>query len=193
MPTIMSNSTKNWYSLYTKAGSERKVASILTRKNIDNYCPLKRHWNGRKILVSEPLFISFVFVQLAEADMLKIRMIEGVLNFVYWLGKPAVIKAEEIETMKRFMSEYIDVKVEKLQFNLDGGGMARVIGGSEEGFNAPKVAMNNNEVSILLTSLGYRIFAEAASLRFELEPVKTQSRSTLEKYQLSFRHLLSFQ
>lgn len=188
----MSNSTKNWYSLYTKAGSERKVANMLTRKNIDNYCPLKRHWNGRKMVASEPLFISFVFVQLAEADMLKIRMIDGVLNFVYWLGKPAVIKGEEIETMKRFMREYIDVEVEKLQFNVDGG-MARVIGCSEEGFNAPKVTMNNNEVSILLTSLGYRIFAEAASLSFELEPVKTHTRSTLEKYQFNFRHLLSFQ
>ncbi|MCW3094268.1 MAG: NusG antitermination factor, partial [Ferruginibacter sp.] len=46
----MSNS-KNWYALYTRPGTEKKVANLLSRKNIENYCPLKRQGNARKKVV----------------------------------------------------------------------------------------------------------------------------------------------
>ncbi len=32
-------------------------------------------------------------------------MTDGVLNFVYYLGKPAVIKDEEVMTIKRYLAE----------------------------------------------------------------------------------------
>lgn len=39
-------------------------------------------------------------------------MINGVVNFVYWLGKPAVIKVADIDRIKRFLSEYEMVTLE---------------------------------------------------------------------------------
>ena len=32
-------------------------------------------------------------------------MTDGVLNFVHYLGKPAVIKNEEVDTIKRYLAE----------------------------------------------------------------------------------------
>src|SRR4051812_32359085 len=113
----MSNSTDKWYALYTRPGCEKKVANLLSRKNIENYCPLKRYLNGRKKVVIEPLFNSYVFVQMNEAtDMQQIRKTDSVVNFVYWLGKPAVIQDDEIDIMKRFMNEYSNVKTERIPF-----------------------------------------------------------------------------
>ncbi len=44
----------------------KKVASIFTSKNIENYCPLNkvlRQWSDRKKIVYEPLFTCYVFAR----------------------------------------------------------------------------------------------------------------------------------
>ena len=187
----MSDSTKQWFSLYTKPGAEKKVANILSRKNIENYCPLQRQWNGKKIVISAPLFKSFVFVQIAEADFQKIRLIDGVLNFVYWLGKPAVIQDDEIEIMKNFMNEYIYVKLERVPFSVDG--LVRVVEGAAEVNKANKITIVNNQVRILLPSLGYVMFAEVETAGVSAQPVKSESLSIFEKYQFNFKHRLAIQ
>jgi len=179
--TIMSNSTKNWYALYTKSGCEKKVANLLSRRNIENYCPLKRQWNGGKKVVLEPLFNSFVFVQITDTDMLNIRMTDNVVNFVYWLGKPAVIRDEEIEIMKRFMNEYANVKLEKIAFDVDG--MVRVIGGPLADNKANMVSVKNNTVNIVLPSLGYMMLAEVQKSNVEIIISTKQSYTDAGQYQ----------
>ena len=42
----------------------------------------------------------------------------GVVNLVYWKGKPAVIKKEEIEMIKEFIADYQDIRVEKTTVNI---------------------------------------------------------------------------
>lgn len=38
---------------------------------------------------------------------------DGIMNFVYWLGKPAVIKDLEIDMIRRFLNEHTNVSLEK--------------------------------------------------------------------------------
>ena len=105
---------KQWYAVYTRPRWEKKVANLLTRKEIENYCPLNkivRQWADRKKTVYEPLFTSYVFVYTSENEMLPIRQTDGVLNFVYWLGKPAVIREEEIETIKDLLDNYCNIRL----------------------------------------------------------------------------------
>jgi len=45
--------------------------------------------------IEEPLFKSYVFVRVEEKDRTEVRYVDGVLNYVYWNGKPAVVKDEE--------------------------------------------------------------------------------------------------
>ena len=47
-----------------------------------------------------------------------VKQVDGILNFVYWNGRPAVVKDKEIETIKRFLSEFEDVSIEEIQLNV---------------------------------------------------------------------------
>ena len=109
----MSN-TKKWYVVYTKPRWEKKVAVLLTDNGIENYCPLNRvskKWSDRKKVVLEPLFKGYVFVALAITNKWEVKNTEGILNFVHWNGKPAVVKEKEINIIKKFLQEFDDIKV----------------------------------------------------------------------------------
>ena len=106
---------KNWYAVYTKPRWEKKVAATLLEKGIENYCPINkviRQWSDRKKMVMEPVFKGYVFVKLEENKKWQVKDVNGILNFVYWLGKPAVIRDEEIDTIRKFLNEFEDVQVE---------------------------------------------------------------------------------
>ena len=109
----MSN-TKKWYVVYTKPRWEKKVAVLLTDKGVENYCPLNRiskKWSDRKKVVLEPLFKGYVFVALAISNKWEVKNTEGILNFVHWNGKPAVVKEKEINIIKKFLQEFDDIIV----------------------------------------------------------------------------------
>src|SRR4030081_78378 len=115
-PEAMTNS-ENWYALYTKHRWEKKVADLLSVKNIENYCPVNRvyrQWSDRKKMITVPLFTCYVFVKIDEKKQLSTRSTIGVINFVYWLNKPAIIHDEEIALIKKFMNEYENVQLEKI-------------------------------------------------------------------------------
>ena len=83
-----------WYAIYTRPRWEKKVNHLLLQKGVESYCPLnkvRRKWSDRIKIIEEPLFKSYVFVKVAESDRTEIRMTDGVINFVYWNGKPAVM------------------------------------------------------------------------------------------------------
>ncbi len=97
---------KKWYVLYTKPRWEKKVHSLLLKKEIESWCPLQKiqkQWSDRKKIVEEPLFRSYVFVRINEDERIKVLQTEGVINFVHYLQKPAVIRNEEIALIKSYL------------------------------------------------------------------------------------------
>ena len=99
---------KKWYAVYTKPRWEKKIDSVLIRKGIESWCPLQkieRQWSDRKKIIEDPLFKSYVFVRISNEEKTKVLMTDGVLNFVHYLGKPAVIKNDEVDTIKRYLAE----------------------------------------------------------------------------------------
>jgi len=106
---------KKWYAVYTRPRWEKKVASLLLDKGIENYCPINkvtRQWSDRKKVVLEPVFKGYVFVRLEDDKKWEVKSVHGILNYVYWLGKPAVIRDEEIDLIRKFLNEFNDVQVE---------------------------------------------------------------------------------
>ena len=104
----MNERIKQWYALYTKPRWEKKVDSILLRKGIESWCPLQkveRQWSDRKKIIEDPLFKSYVFVHIAEEERLTVLQTDGVLNFVHYLNRPAIIRDDEIMLIKSFLSE----------------------------------------------------------------------------------------
>ena len=94
----------NWYAIYTKPRNEKKVAEQLQKFGIIAFCPLViriKQWSDRKKKVLEPLLPSYVFVQMEEAARKDVFQVNGVVQFVFWLGKPAIIKDYEIEALKQ--------------------------------------------------------------------------------------------
>ncbi len=107
--------TFNWYVVYTRPRWEKKVAKVLDERGIVSYCPLNkiyRQWSDRKKVVFEPLFKGYVFVHLDDEHKWDVKKIDGILNFIYWNGKPAIVREHEIETIKKFLSEFAEVEVE---------------------------------------------------------------------------------
>lgn len=104
----MNENEKYWYAVYTKPRWEKKVDGTLLRKGIQSWCPLQkvqRQWSDRKKIIEDPIFKSYVFVHIGSSEKLSVLQTEGVLNFVHFLGKPAIIKDEEIALIKSYLLE----------------------------------------------------------------------------------------
>jgi transcription antitermination factor NusG len=151
---------KKWYAVYTRPRWEKKVHRLLQEKKVVSYCPLNkvhRRWSDRIKVVEEPLFKSYVFVQIDESEKTAVRMVNGVVNFVYWLGKPAIIKDKEIETIKRFLGEFDNVEVRRTEMR--PGGKVVVEGGVLMGRKGVIRKILHNRVEVAIESLGYTLTA----------------------------------
>jgi hypothetical protein len=115
--------------------------------------------------------------------MKHMRDINGVVNFVHWLGKPAKINNEEIDIMKRFLNEYSDVKLEKILFSLDATYKLEVRKISDK--KNHMVTVQNNTVKVLLPSLGYNMVAESVNTNVEVIISAKQTYSMGENYKFA--------
>jgi len=158
----MPDDKKKWFVVYTKPRWEKKVFGLLTERGMEAYCPLNRvrkKWSDRVKWVEEPLFKSYVFVRAraAEDDQAKIRMTGGVVNFVYWLGKPAVVKDREIEIIRKFLNDYDEVRAEPLE--LDRNDKVIIRKGIFMDKEAKVVKVVNNKVQVIIESIGFSLVA----------------------------------
>src|SRR6476620_4974577 len=147
---------KKWFAVHTKPRFEKRVTEILTRKKIENYYPINRvlkQWSDRKKLVNEPLFAYFVFLKITESELLSLKQIDGVINFVYWLGRPAIIRDSEIDAIKQFLDEHYNIRLEKIQVSINEQGQTE---GSFENYGDGVIALKNKSVNVELPSLGFR-------------------------------------
>ncbi|WP_396186833.1 UpxY family transcription antiterminator [Flavobacterium sp.] len=108
----------NWYVVYTKPKWEKKVAERLNEIGVVTFCPLITkisQWSDRKKKVSVPLFNSYIFVQIDEKKRNQVFEVVGAVRYLFWLGKPAVVKDSEIETIKNWLSvpDTYDVSVDQ--------------------------------------------------------------------------------
>ncbi len=105
----------NWYVLYTKPKWEKKVTEKLQQIGITAYCPViskVQQWSDRKKKVEMPLFSSYVFVQVEERDRNAVFAVSGVIRYLFWLGKPAIVKDQEIVAIQQWLSEPDSFEVE---------------------------------------------------------------------------------
>ena len=157
----MTNENAQWYALYTKPRWEKKVAKLLEEQGIENYCPINkvtRQWSDRKKIVLEPVFKSYVFVKIAESNKWELKKISGVLNFVYWLGKPAPIREEEIMTIKKFLNEFTDVEVTNLSLEVNSA--VRIKNGVLMNYQGILVELIGNKARVRIESMGIQLSAQ---------------------------------
>ena len=149
-----------WFALYTKPRWEKKVNQLWTDKGVECYCPLnkvKRKWSDRTKTVEEPLFKSYVFVKVSEEERTKVRLTNGVVNFVYWNGKPAVVREKEIQTIKLFLDEHENVQVRPM--DLTAQQRVLITSGTFMDRTATVLDVRKKEVKVSIDSLGYELVA----------------------------------
>lgn len=96
-----------WHVLYTAPRAEKRVNSQLLQLGVETYLPLyqtTRQWVDRKKLIEMPLFSSYIFVRHSEGQYFPIVQTQGVVRFVYYCGKPAVIREAEINRIREFLA-----------------------------------------------------------------------------------------
>lgn len=160
---------KKWYAVYTRPRWEKKVAENLVRKKVECYCPINkviRQWSDRKKIVHEPLFTSYVFVRVEETELSMLRETHGVINLVYWLGKPAVIRDIEIEIIRRFLNEHFNIQLQKTPISIND--RVRILGGPLMEMEGQVLSLKNKTVKVALPSLGYLMYAEVESSNVEV-------------------------
>ncbi|MFD2527180.1 UpxY family transcription antiterminator [Flavihumibacter stibioxidans] len=153
---------KTWYALYTKPRWEKKVHELMLRRGVESYCPLnkvRRKWSDRYKVIEEPLFKSYLFVHIAENQKTEVRYVDGVVNYVYWLGKPAKLKAEEIARIKRFLGEHTDVKVIQVLEPKPGDKVIITSGAFMEN-EGTILSADKKWVEVRIDSLGFKLVAQ---------------------------------
>lgn len=152
--------SRKWLAVYTRPRWEKKVNQLLLEKGIESYCPLnkvRRKWSDRVKIVEEPLFKSYVFVKVSDEDRAVVRLTSGAINFVYWDGKPAVIKEKEITAIKRFLDEYENVEVMPVELKLNQ--RVRITNGTMMDHEGKVLDIRHKTAKIAIDSLGYILVA----------------------------------
>lgn len=133
----------------------------MAQKGYESYCPLnkvRKKWSDRYKIIEEPLFKSYLFVHINEEQLTQVRFIDGVVNFVYWLGKPARLKEEDINKIKRFLNEYTDVKVEKWE-DYSPGSEVQISSGVFMDHKAQILEERTKTVTLAIKNLGFKLVA----------------------------------
>ena len=148
---------KKWFVVYTRPQQELKVAEQLSAMGITNYCPtitLLKQYSDRKKKVSKPLLSSYVMVELEEKERNKVFTCCGIVRYLFYLGKPLVIPAFEIDLMQDHLNGvYNDIKVTTLSV----GDSHTITQGPFSGVKGKVVETDNTKVKLELASLGMRI------------------------------------
>ena len=145
----------NWYVVYTKPKWEKKVAEQLNEKGIECYCPLLtkvRQWSDRKKKVEVPLFNSYVFVHLEESDRNSVFLSSGVVRYLFWLGKPAIVRDTEIEIIKSWLTGSNSASVSVVSYQV--GDRIKVASGPFSNQEAIVQEVNKTQYVLVLESLG---------------------------------------
>lgn len=145
----------NWYAIYTKPKWEKKVSEKLNQIGVECYCPLViqvKQWSDRKKKIEVPLFNSYVFVRLQDADRNSVFQVAGAVRYLFWLGKPAIVKDEEIEIIKKSLTDINVAEIAVTSFQV--GDRIRLESGVFSNQDAIVQEVSKTSYILVLESLG---------------------------------------
>jgi len=101
---VNTNYSIGWHVLYVKSRTEKKVHESLLEMSIGSFLPLiktVRKWSDRKKVVLQPLFPSYVFVNInSSLDFYKALSTNGACAYIRFGNQYARVREEEINSIK---------------------------------------------------------------------------------------------
>lgn len=162
---------KRWLVIYTRPRWEKKVEKQLNEQGIEAYCPLRQvqnQWADRKKKVSLPLFNSYVFVRVDLREDATVLYTMGVLNYVYFMGKPAVVSNKIIEDLKISISIYKDIEVVNIR-NISVGDHVLIKQGVFVNQKGQVLQVNGKNVLMILDNINCALVTHVPSNQIELQ------------------------
>lgn len=153
----------NWYVLYTKPRWEQNITDRLRALEVEAYCPTYtdvREWSDRKKKIRTPYFKSLIFVKLESSRRNLVFRIPGVVRYLFWQGKPAMVRESEMKELRH----YLDGEGEVMSTSLSVGDEVKIAGGALKDRFAEVNKIGKGYVELLLPVLGYRVRVRLADL-----------------------------
>ena len=147
---------KKWYALYVKSRTEKKVSVELSYLEIEHYLPLQKvlkQWSDRKKWVEEPLFRSYIFVNITQAEYFKVLNVFGAVKYISFEGKAVIVPNQQIEAIRFYLNEKDPEKTDDLHW--EKGQKVEVVSGSLTGLVGELVEVRGkHKVSIEIEAVG---------------------------------------
>ena len=146
----------SWNVIYTKSRSEKKVEERLNNIGIEAYCPVRtevKFWSDRKKSILVPVLPSMVLVKIEKNKRNQVFDIPGVVRYMFWLKKHAVVKDSEVDALKLLLKSNNIIEQNVASYNV---GDEIKISSLEDQLGIIK-KISKNQIWVVLKQLGYVI------------------------------------
>lgn len=110
-----------------------------------------RQWSDRVKVVEEPLFRSYCFVKLEERQRHEVFAVPGLVRYLFWEGKPAIVRDAEIDSIKSMLAEVDHQLIQIKPFH--PGNQLTIKSGSFRDSTGTVVRQDGRIVTVVLESL----------------------------------------
>jgi transcriptional antiterminator RfaH len=146
---------KRWYLLYCKRGEQSRAKAHLENQNVECFYPVinvQKIYRGKKQVMSEPLFPSYMFVRFdfeVGPTFTTIRSTRGVMDFIRFGQQPKEIQGDLVFQLKQLDPE-LDLAAVSLPKK---GQKMQVKGGQFSGIDAIYQEPDGETRSIMLVTM----------------------------------------
>jgi transcription antitermination factor NusG len=171
------NTKKKWMVLYTRSRWEKKVSKSLLDNNFTSYCPLVKttsKWVDRIKTIELPLFRSYIFVYGDDTDLGNMLQTNGILSYIKYGGKPAVIDDTEIDNIKEIVKKYSNIETFSISA-LNVGDRAIIRSGPLFDLSGEISRINGKKVVMIINSLDCVVTINTDKQELSLQSTDKQS------------------
>jgi len=151
----------SWNVIYTKSRSEKKVEERLKNIGIEAYCPVRtevKFWSDRKKSILVPVLPSMVLVKIDKNKRNQVFDIPGVVRYMFWLKKHAVVRDNEVNSLKLLLESNNIIEQNVASYSV---GDEIKISSLEDQLGIIK-KISKNQIWVVLKQLGYVIKLKTA-------------------------------
>lgn len=141
-----------WNVVYVMSRQEKKVSKKLSELGIENYLPIARklsQWSDRKKWVDFPMFNGYLFVRPLGMEFDRVLTIPGVVGYLKFERKPAVVQDKEIEIIRTIEREGYFAETILDPGDFEVGEKVLVVEGPLKGNKVDLVRKNNERVFLV--------------------------------------------
>ena len=146
----------SWNVIYTKSRSEKKVEERLKNIGIEAYCPVRtevKFWSDRKKSILVPVLPSMVLVKIEKNKRNQVFDIPGVVRYMFWLKKHAVVRDSEVDSLKLLLKSNDIIEQNVASYNV--GDEIKISSLKDQLGIIKKIS--KNQIWVVLKQLGYVI------------------------------------